>query len=107
MEPMGAPSPLDRQNITESAQAQISFDRPEQSPCLDKIRNDKNKMNKAIALLKQGKKRLKETPRGDIEKEVVPCEEHQNQLRKYAARLEEGCKINRCIANGEKYYDPQ
>ena len=88
-------------------QAQISFDRPEQSPCLDKIRNDKNKMNKAIALLKRGQKRLKETPRGDIEKEVAPCEKHQNQLRKYAARLEESIKSNRCIANGEKYYDPQ
>ena len=87
--------------------AQISFDRPEESPCLDVIRNDKQKMQQAIAILKEGRKRLKETPRGDIEKDLIPCEKHQGQLRKYAVRLEENLKSNCSIAEGDKYYDPK
>lgn len=70
-------------------QAQISFDRPHQSPCLDAIRGDKPKYNRAVELIDRGRKRLKETPRGDIEKELIPCERHREQLRKYARRLQE------------------
>lgn len=69
--------------------AMISFDRPEKSPCLDAIRNDKTKYNRAIRLLQTGQKRLKETPRGDLEKEVKPGERMQQMLRKYCDRLAE------------------
>ena len=67
--------------------AQISFDRPEASPCLDGIRNDKQKYSRAVKIIRTGQKRLKATPRGDIEKDLVPCERHKAQLRKYAERL--------------------
>lgn len=69
--------------------AQIAFDRPEASPCLDAIRNDKTKYNRAVEIIRRGRKRLKQTPRGDIEKELVPNERHKAQLRKYAERLKE------------------
>ena len=92
---------------TRTQPAQISFDRPEESPCLDVIRNDKEKYKKAVSILKEGRKRLKETPRGDIEKDLIPCEKHQGQLRKYAVRLEENLKSNCSIAEGDKYYDPK
>ena len=46
--------------------AQISFDRPETSPCLDNIRHDKEKYKEALQIIKAGKTQLKKTPRGDI-----------------------------------------
>lgn len=87
--------------------AQIAFDRPELSPCLDAIRQDKEKYKRAVAIIKQGQKRLKETPRGDIEKELVPCERHKAQLKRYAERLSEEVQ-NSCFINPEeKRYDKQ
>ena len=85
--------------------AQISFDRPEVSPCLDKIRNDKQKYTRAVEIIRTGQKRLKATPRGDIEKDLVPCERHKAQLRKYAERLkveQQNCSV---IGQGDKIYD--
>ena len=85
--------------------AQISFDRPEVSPCLDKIRNDKQKYARAVEIIRTGQKRLKATPRGDIEKDLVPCERHKAQLRKYAERLkveQQNCSV---IGQGNKIYD--
>ena len=85
--------------------AQISFDRPEVSPCLDKIRSDKQKYTRAVEIIRTGQKRLKATPRGDIEKDLVPCERHKTQLRKYAERLkveQQNCSI---IGQDGKVYD--
>ena len=85
--------------------AQIAFDRPEVSPCLDVIRNDKTKFNRAVELIRLGQKRLKETPRGDIEKELIPCEKHQKQLLKYDERLKIEEANNQTISAGEKAFD--
>jgi len=63
--------------------AQISFDRPEKSPCLDGIKDDKESYNKAIEIIKIGKKRLEETPRGDIENNIVLLPALQDQLDNY------------------------
>ncbi len=85
--------------------AQIAFDRPEVSPCLDGIRGDKEKYARAVAIIRAGQKRLKATPRGDIEKDLVPCERHKEQLRKYAERLkveQHNCSV---IGQNEKTYD--
>lgn len=62
--------------------AQVSFDRPSKSPCLDSIRDDKAKYNRALELITLGGKRLKQTPRGDIESELVVAERLKNQLKK-------------------------
>ncbi len=87
--------------------AQISFDRPEESPILDGIRKEKSKYDIAVALIKLGAERLKQTPRGDIESELVPCERHAAMLEKYEQREAEIKESNRRIAAGEKYYDPK
>jgi hypothetical protein len=87
--------------------AQIAFDRPEKSPILDGIRGDKAKYDEAVALIKLGRERLKATPRGDIEKKLVPCERHQAMLDKYDAKVAEITTSNKNIASGEKYYDPE
>ena len=85
--------------------AQVSFNRPEVSPILDNIRADKDKYKRAIEILKVGKKRLKATPRGDIESKLVPCERHKTMLQKYAQRLKIQKEINEKIAKGEKQFD--
>lgn len=86
-------------------QAQIAFDRPEKSPILDAIRTDKAKYDEAVALIAAGRDRLKKTPRGDVERKLVPCERHEAMLQKYDEKVAEIAVSNRKIANGEKYYD--
>lgn len=92
-------------NFSRNMQAQIAFDRPELSPILDGIRKDKEKYKKALAIIKEGKKRLKATPRGDIESKLVPCERHKAMLRKYADKLEKNEEVNSCINEGRKIFD--
>ncbi|MCC8152857.1 MAG: hypothetical protein LIP01_00740 [Tannerellaceae bacterium] len=85
--------------------AQISFDRPEMSPCLDAIYQDEAKYNEALAIIRTGQTRLEATPRGDIESELVPCERNMKQLTKYIERLSEQNQ-NSCIINTlEKRFD--
>ena len=88
-------------------QVQIAFDRPEKSPILDAIRTDKAKYDEAVALIAAGRDRLKKTPRGDVERKLVPCERHEAMLQKYDEKVAEIAASNRKIANGEKYYDPK
>lgn len=88
-------------------QAQIAFDRPEKSPILDAIRSDKAKYDEAVALIEAGRDRLKKTPRGDVERKLVPCERHEAMLQKYDEKVAEINASNRKIANKEKYYDPK
>ena len=85
--------------------AQISFDRPEESPILDGIRGDKSKYGIAVALIKLGAERLKQTPRGDIESELVPCERHATMLEKYNDREQKQREMNSAINEGGKIYD--
>lgn len=72
--------------------AQISFDRPEKSPCLDIVRDDKAKYDRLLELIKIGQQRLKETPRGDIEDQITICEMQKLQLENYAKTLLEKTK---------------
>lgn len=67
--------------------AQVSFERPETSPCLDAIRDDREKYDRAVAIIRTGGERLKATPRGDIESELVAHERLQEQLRNYTEVL--------------------
>lgn len=92
-------------NFSRNMQAQIAFDRPELSPILDGIRKDKEKYQQALDIIKEGKKRLKATPRGDIESKLVPCERHKAMLRKYADKLEKNEEVNSCINEGKKIFD--
>lgn len=85
--------------------AQIAFDRPEKSPILDAVKQDKNKYKRALDIIKAGRKRLKETPRGDIESQLVPCERHKAMLRKYAERMKTAEEVNCAIDQNRKVYD--
>ena len=83
---------------------QISFERPELSPCLDKIRDDKAKYDEAVAIIALAAPRLAEKPRGDMPG-FVPCDTHLEQLRKYAARLEQERASSQAITKGGKNAD--
>lgn len=85
-------------------QAQVAFERPKLSPCLDGIRDDKAKFAAAVAIIARGGERLKERPRADMEG-FVPGERHREMLRKYAAQLEEETANRRAIETGAKRYD--
>ncbi len=69
-------------------QAQISFDRPELSPCLDAVKDDPEKYNRVLEIIRIGGERLKETPRGDIESQIVVCPMQQAQLDEYNRRVQ-------------------
>ncbi len=86
-------------------QSQIAFNRPEMSPCLDGIRDDKVKIARAIEIIQRGMDRLLQTPRGDIEKELVVSEKHKEQLRKYIERLSEEDAYRKSIMSGGKRYE--
>ncbi|MDR1497636.1 MAG: hypothetical protein LBS59_04395 [Puniceicoccales bacterium] len=88
-------------------QSQISFERPELSPCLDGIRANKEKFNRAVAIIRKGGMQLKKTPRGDIESEIVVVKRLQAQLDKYALLEKERSVRDAKIAEGEKFYDPK
>ena len=90
---------------TRTLQAQISFDRPAESPILDGIRNDKSKYDVALALIELGSERLKNTPRGDIERDLVPCQRHEAMLKKYDERIQNHKEVNNAISSGGKIYD--
>lgn len=75
-------------NWQRSLPAQIAFERPEASPCLDAIRGDGAKYNRAVELIRTGAERLKATPRGDVESELVVAGRLQAQLRNYAETLQ-------------------
>ncbi|SUE34607.1 hypothetical protein [Rikenella microfusus] len=85
-------------------QAQVAFERPELSPCLDVVRDDPAKYERAVAIIAEGGRRLKGRPRADMEG-FVPSERHREMLRKYAAQLEEEIANRRAVETGGKRYD--
>ncbi len=92
-------------SYTRKVQSQISFDRPEESPCLDIVRDNNAKYERALELIKIGAERLAATPRGDIEDEIVLCDRHKKQIRRFAARMAEGVQNSCNIDASTKRYD--
>ena len=90
---------------TRTLQAQISFDRPAESPILDGIRNDKSKYDVALALIELSSDRIKNTPRGDIARDLVPCQRQEAMLKKYDERIQNHKEVNNAISSGGKIYD--
>ena len=85
-------------------QSQISFERPELSPCLAKLDKSSDEYRQALTLIKKGQKRLSKTPRGDMAG-FKPSPRDQKRLEKYARR-EQIEKANRkAIHSGKKLYD--
>jgi len=85
---------------------QISFERPELSPCLARIKAGKAApaYKQALAIIQAGAAALKKTPRCDMEG-FVPCEADRKRLKKfdYLDGIER--KYRKAIQTGKKLYD--
>ncbi len=82
---------------------QISFERPELSPCLSGVRNQKQ-YTEALQIIRDGQLRLQEVPRADMAG-FVPCEEHRTQLEKYNTRLQYEEENRKAITEDRAYYE--
>ena len=84
---------------------QIAFERPELSPCLDKIRYDQSKYAEAVALIAAGGERLKSKPNGSIVEGFVACEKDRERTARYEFRQAEERRFMKARADGKKEYD--
>jgi len=83
----------------------ISFDRPEISPCLAKIADkDSLEYKEALAIIKKGQETLKRRPRADMPG-FIPCEFDQLREQRYAIRRQLELRNRRAIREGYKVYD--
>ena len=84
---------------------QISFDRPELSPCLAKFadRNDPH-CREAIAIIQAGKETLAKCRRGDTA-DFQACEVDQQRDVKYLERARIEARNRAAIREGKKVYD--
>ena len=90
----------DQRNVT-----QVSFDRPEKSPCLLNL-GDVNspRYKKALALIEAGRAELAAHPEADA-KGFVPCPMDQARDQKYRERQLIEQRNRRSISTGRKEYD--
>lgn len=84
---------------------QVSFDRPQLSPCLEKLTNHNDpKYFEALAIIRAGKEMLEEHPRADMPGfQACPLDEHRRQ--KYAMRRQAELCSRKAIRKGTKVYD--
>ncbi|MHB1307552.1 MAG: HzsA-related protein [Limisphaerales bacterium] len=84
---------------------QISFDRPEQSPCLGGIRDTQpDAFREALALIDQGRQRLAERPEADQPGFVASAIDRWRD-ENYAARQDAERRHRTAIRDGQKVYD--
>jgi len=81
---------------------QISFERPELSPCISELKGKKRR--EALEIIGRGQQQLALMPRADMDN-FIPCEEHRTQLARYRERLEEEEANMQAISKGEKRFD--
>ena len=84
--------------------AQLSFERPELSPCLQKLDKRSAEYKEARAIIQAGKEQLKKVPRADMVG-FVPCAKDQQRLRKYDKRCAIELMNRKAISIGKKLYD--
>jgi hypothetical protein len=80
----------------------LNFDRPHLSPLLQSVPD--NQKEAAIAILKTGSARMKETPRADMPGFKLNSLDAWRE-EKYQSRCQRETLSRQAIQNGEKYYD--
>ncbi len=84
---------------------QVSFDRPELSPCLRQFRDKKDpKRLEALEIIQAGKEMLAKRPRADMPG-FEPWEVDRQRDEIYAQRLEEERENRQAIREGRKRFD--
>ena len=84
--------------------AQISFDRPELSPCLLTLVKDSPEYGEALSIIQQGRETLKATPRGDMPG-FVPCAADLQRTERYEAFRRKENAFRAAVKDGRKLYD--
>ena len=85
---------------------QVSFDRPEISPCLSKLADKADpKYVEALAIIRAGRDMLAKRPRADMPG-YVPCPLDQQREKKYQLRRQAELRSRKAIREGRKVYDP-
>ena len=84
--------------------AQVSFNRPEKSRILEKLEPASEPYQKAIAIIREGAKRLEEKPDADSPN-FVPSEPDLARERRYRERVARENKVYEAIRKGERIYD--
>jgi hypothetical protein len=87
---------------------QISFDRPEKSPCLKALGNGPTAtLEEALAIIRKGAETLATTPRGDSTTAgIAMCPVDQQREAFYQERRSAELASRRALANGARVYDP-
>ena len=84
---------------------QVSFDRPELSPCLARIKDKQGpQYAEAVAIIRAGQEMLRKRPRVDMPG-FVPCEADRKRDAKYALREKAEARSREAIRAGGKVYD--
>lgn len=84
--------------------SQISFERPELSPCLAKLDKNSAEYREALDIIKAGGEQLKKLPRADMAG-FVPCEKDLERNAKYTYLMEAEGKFREAISRNKKVYD--
>jgi len=82
----------------------VSFTRPELSPCLSALSEDSDAYREALAILRTGQRRLRQTPRADMPRFTPAAIDRQRDAR-YMARAQTESGNRKAIMDGEKRYD--
>jgi hypothetical protein len=82
----------------------ITFDRPELSPCLQKLDKNSNAYHEALMIIKKGQMELKNNPEADLPG-FKYCGEHQEREEKYNRLLSREKMRRKALAEGRKVYD--
>ncbi len=84
---------------------QISFDRPELSPCLAVFQDEKDpRRAEALAIIREGQADLARNPESDA-KGFQPCDLDQWREAKYAERRQRELANREAIRQGRRFYD--
>ena len=84
---------------------QISFDRPELSPCLNKFKDTSDPgYIEALAIIQAGSRMLQKRPRADME-DFMPCPLHQQRQQRYSMRQQIELRNRQAIRKDQKRYD--
>jgi len=84
---------------------QVSFDRPEQSPCLQRITDSSSpEYKEALGIIEAGREMLSRRPRADMDGfEACPVDRKREEV--YTIRQEAEQRSRQAICRGDKSYD--
>ena len=83
----------------------VNLDRPELSPCLARVKKTDPRHRKLLAAIREGSKRLKDRPRGDVMEGLVPHGRDRYTLEHRKKYLEYERLVRKAIREGRELRD--